>query len=328
MSLLLHLGSRPSSPHVERTKRLFARYAPEVRQVASSTGDYAHGIITLAIVHNATDPSGLALVESAPGRFGCPVVAWVWNDRFLTDEAYDRARVLRALDACALVIGSEDSAAREHVPAEKWVGIRAMVEASVFYPPPPGSVRDIPVLVARGWNGHPLYWAEETREALRGMEGVVYVDGRRTQGEMADLYRRSRCVVALREDAGPSYTVVEAALCGAVPVVSDTRVMRDHFEDEHPMALPRAAFARRDTIRPAVERALRLLPVEVQDIGEGNRAWFAPCTAEFTGRELVRRVLEVAAEEESRRWRESLEMPLGSGQRIIDEIEAFLEEHE
>lgn len=285
---ILHLG--PSSPHIEHVKAVFSRFAPEVRHVHGDLS--AQWDAGVCFIHNLTDhPFELSALAASKGM---RVVGWVWNDVWMQRDPGEFSRTLQAMDACALVVGDAESEARKHVLPEKWHPIRPMPWASVFHPPAPGAVRDIPVLVARGWNGHPLYWAAETKEALRGMEGVVYVDGKRTPGEMADLYRRSRCVVALREDAGPSYTVVEAALCGAIPVVSDTPANRKHLDWESGDWMG-ALFAQRrpERIRYCVELALEEEPSPAF-APERNARYFASWTAEFQGPALVRRVLEVA----------------------------------
>lgn len=273
---ILHVS--PSSPHLRHFMSVVARFAPQVRQVVGDPGVQFGQ--SLAIVHNCTDYP--TMVPEA--RALAPVVGYVANDL--------RPPSPELVAACDLLIGDVESKAAEVVPPEKWFGFRPMPWASVFHPPAPGAVRDIPVLVARGWNGHPAYWGQETREALAVMEGVVWVDGKRTPQEMADLYRRARCVVALREDAGPSYSVVEACLCGAVPVVSDTPVMRKHlFEGGEQMA----GVVRREPqdIRFEVSWAVNLPPSTQDDYMRRNRRHFASWTAEAQGPALVQRILEV-----------------------------------
>lgn len=284
--ILLHVGH---GPHVQRAGRIFRRFGPPDlhQRVVSHGWCGAEGLNPdVVVVHNCTDYGDSVIrARTRAGR----VVGWVWNDRWEHPP-------LDIFERCDFLLGDVLSRAAAHVPAEKWHGHLPLVETEVFYPPPAGAERDIPVLVARGWTGHEAYWSHETRQALAGMEGVVWVDGERTPGEMADLYRRSRCVVALREDAGPSYTVVEAALCGAVPVVSDCPQMRKHFDcdldesDGEELTQDWARFAGRypEGIRRAVNEAV-LGPSP--QLTARNLAYFANWTAEAQGPELVRKVL-------------------------------------
>ena len=283
---ILHIGH---GPHVARVMRLFARYAPEVGQRKVDYGQAQGQTADLVIVHNCTDYPTSVRLDALPAvaSTGGGVVGWVWNDLWK-----NRSNLAPTMfDECALILADAESQSRWVTKTGKWYGHRPLVESEVFHPPAPGAVRDIPVLVARGWKRHREYWARETREALQGMEGVMWVDGKRTPQEMADLYRRARCVVALREDAGPSYTVVEACLCGAVPVVSDCPQMRKVPYSNGVGARFSCVMAKRDpgSIRQAVERALWIPPSEERD----QAAYFFDWTAAAQGPALVRRVLEV-----------------------------------
>ena len=290
---LLHVGN--NSPHVHHLMSVFARFAPGVQQQHLRRSRLAAAEpADIAIVYNCTDHP--AAVHDAR-KVARAVVGYVWNQ-----DWQERSDLPPVLASCDLVIGDAES--RCVVPEEKWHGFRAMPWGEVFHPPERGAVRDIRVLVARGWNGHPAYWHRETKCALKGMEGVVLVNGRQrlTPQQMADLYRRSRCVVALREDSGVAYSVVEAALCGAIPVVSDTPMYRQHFNGakaEGDFREQGAALVKQDTLD--IQDALYSVELNWVEFPEQmarevarNLRHFAPWTAEVQGPALVERVLEVA----------------------------------
>lgn len=274
---LLHVGTL--SPHVHRVIRMFRRYAPDVHQEHVQAGERPMAPFHLVLVHGVNQfPRVVERVS------GVPVVGWMWNTDWTQAPGADRVRA--AMQRCALILGDSEAgwAAPEGV---EYLGHRTLVDAEVFRPDPP-MVRT-GVLIARGWQGHPMYWADETRQALEGMPGVGMVSGHMPPVQMNLAYRRARCVVALREDCGPSYTVVEAVLSGAIPVVSDCPAIGKHFGTG-------AFLVGRDpgAIREGVERALSLPDGEREAWVARNRDYFGAWTEQAQGPALVARVLEAA----------------------------------
>src|SRR5690606_26419442 len=125
-----------------------------------------------------------------------------------------------------------------------------------------------------------------------GLEGVHVTDGRLSPEEMADLYRRARVVLALREYLQPSYAIVEAAMCGCSLVVSDTPGLRSILAPTGAAALvPRDA----DAIRAALESLDRLGEPARQQAAERARAALAGWTLQAQAEGIMGAILEARA---------------------------------
>lgn len=85
------------------------------------------------------------------------------------------------------------------------------------------------VLVACGWDNPAILTPIQL--ALEGMVSVTFLTGLASPERMARLYRSHEVVISLRPEGGPSYSVVEACFCGAIPIVCDTPALREHFQD-------------------------------------------------------------------------------------------------
>ena len=279
---LLHVGTL--SPHVHRAMRMFTRYGPrEWRQEHVQVGEQPLARPDLVLVHAVNQFHEAA---RSWGTNGVPTVGWMWNTDWTT--ARDAARTMTGMAACELLLGDEEARWAVGDLAGRYVGHRPLVDAEVFRPDP--LMVRTGVFVARGWQGHPLYWAEEARQALEGLPGVLAASGYFSPRGMAVAYRRARAVVALREDCGPSYTVVEAVLCGAVPVVSMCPQIHKHFEDGGAALCDRHP----QSIRRAVEGVLGMTDEQYAALVARNQEHFGGWTEQAQGPGLVERVLEVA----------------------------------
>ena len=143
------------------------------------------------------------------------VVSLPYNSLWLSDDSYKE--VSAALQNSDLVIGRLPP--RTSLAKVNFMPLKPLVDAYIFSPPIDNSSRDM-IFLPRGHNGRDPYWPEETAQALDGMDCVYRAAGNLSELQMAEMYRKSRVVISLREDAGPAYSTVEAILCGAIPVVS------------------------------------------------------------------------------------------------------------
>lgn len=162
---------------------------------------------------------------------------------------------------------------------------RLLVDDSVFCVDGPRAPRQRGVLIACGWDNPELLPA--VNYALNGMVGCTYLTGQAGPEQMAELYRSHAVVLSLRPGRGPSFTIVEAALCGAIPVVSDCPEMREHFADGG----ARFCELYPDSILAAVAEVRQLAPdARAREVAR-NLAYFAEWTESARGAQLVKEVL-------------------------------------
>jgi hypothetical protein len=113
---------------------------------------------------------------------------------------------------------------------------------------------------------------------------------------MAWHYNRAAAVLALREDSGLCWTIVEACLCGAIPVVSDCEPTRRYFGDGG------AVLVRRDSasILEGLREVLHLDDETYAEHARANIQRFAGWTEAAAGPEFVTRLLSLVACREER----------------------------
>lgn len=161
---------------------------------------------------------------------------------------------LQAFSLCHLAFGNMPPGLPALPPAVNWREWTHTLDDSVFNTYGPAT-EFVEVLRARGWTRRAVYWSSEIDEALRllGDPEVFEPKGDVAPEHMATLYRSSGAVIALREDGRPSYTVMEAILCGAVPIVSDCPAIRRMFPQQGVIYAKRDPHSIADAIVTALE---------------------------------------------------------------------------
>lgn len=278
---ILHVGML--SPHVHQVQRILARYGPPTLEQEHVLPGQAHLVEPdLVVVH------GLNFWPSEALRWEVPVVGFLWNDRWKTEDG--REVVEAALDRCALLVAPPGSVV-EGLP--NWYPRRTFVDTSVFREA--GEERDIPYFAARnhGRDRANLYW---TRELEASGLPLRHVTGLLGPEEMAELYQRSRVVFALcGAEWGPSNTAIEAVFCGAIPVLSDVPQIRQHFEEEDGQVVG-ARFAEQDpgSILAAARAVERLDPFQRAAEVRRNLEYFRTWTTQVQGPSLAQAILSKA----------------------------------
>lgn len=238
--------------HVEKWVRLVELARPGCHQqiVHPDHISASRAAAPTVVVLHALNQRPWMVAKAAQTWPGATRVGLSYNDLWTSDRV-NGPDVRSALECCHVSFGALPE---DYPEIRGFRPMRTLVDAEVFRPEPVVD-RDISVLIPTGFNGHAVYWGSEARRAIAGLDGVTILDGRKTQAQMADFYRRSRVVLALREYLQPSYAIVEAALCGCPLVVSDTPGLRRHLAATGGAALvPRDAAA----IRAALESLVRL----------------------------------------------------------------------
>lgn len=232
------------------------------------------------------------LVEKA--RKSAPdakIVGLSYNELWLRDFQLARREnlafdgTMQAFSNCDLIFGRvSDKALLPAGIKKKWVQMGHLIDAGIFHPISDMNDLPIDVFIPRGSNGKSVYWPEERDAALKDFSGQVIRARNFTESEMADRYRRSRCVLALREDSGPSYSVVEACLCGTIPVVSDYPPITRHFQDGG--AIP--TVQQPSEIRKAIDAVLSMAASQRTMWIKRNLEYFKDWTMQFQGARIVR----------------------------------------
>lgn len=247
---ILHVGIL--SIHVHRFIRYLERYWAGVGQEHVTPGEEPIRPFDMVIIH------GIEQDPSQVERFDVPIVGWLWNElwRKKNEEA-----VLSALRRCSLVIADHEAEELEGVNTFR---IRPLVDGRIFYYE--GPVKNWPhrFLLSRlhQQDNANLYWTQEVLAALQGLPGVHIVTGNMSPATMADAFRTHQVVICTREDSGPSYTTIEACLCGAIPIVSDTPSIRKWFTEGGRWIGARGCTRNPTSIRHAIAEVLCLTPEE------------------------------------------------------------------
>ena len=208
--------NHPCNIHPRKWVSMVGRYGPDIEQKwVHRDSDFSVLPAPDVVVVHAVNQTPW-VVQKARDHFpAAKVVVLPYNSLWLRDDSYKE--VSSALQAADLVIGRLPP--RTSLPNVNFMPLKPLVDAYIFSPPVDNSSRGM-IFLPRGHNGRDPYWPDETKQALDGMGCVYRAAGDLSEGQMAALYRLSRVVISLREDAGPAYSTVEAILCGAIPVVS------------------------------------------------------------------------------------------------------------
>lgn len=162
--------------------------------------------------------------------------------------------VLSIVEKSDLVFGKAELPGQK--PTRNWVNMPHLIDTTLFHPSPLSSTRTIDIFIARGFNLRAVYWQDAIQTIETNFKNVFKLDRYYAPQEMARLYQQSRLVSALREDPGPSYTAIEAALCGAIPLVSNYGPVIEDFQQNNKEC--GAIWVHRNTVKEDVERALAL----------------------------------------------------------------------
>lgn len=284
--MILHLARKlanhPCCIHPSKWVRMLDRCWPEMPQRWIHC-DHPIGrwVPQLVLLHACNQRPHL--VEKV--REACPgarVVALSYNDLWLRNRD---ERVIEAFRQADLVMG-----ALSH-PEELPEGIRFhevghLVDERIFRRAP--VPRDIQVFVPRGYNGRSVYWTTELRQAMWHEPWEVwFADGSLSEAQMAERYQRALCTPSLREDAGPSYSLVEACLCGSIPLVADWEPVARHFRSDG--AAIGAVIVQRDpeSIREGISRVLRMNQFDRMAWIYRNETYFRDSTMAVQGPRAV-----------------------------------------
>ena len=280
---ILHIG--PISPHTHRVIRMIDQYS-NVNQEWCLVGQDPIHKPDIRIIHYAQE---ILLAEGLPYP-ATPTVAWIWNELFLDTDR--EPIVLDCLNRCDLIVGPHDALGIERYDESKYAGHYPLVDGDTFKPID-NEDEDIKFFFARlGQQDHANnYWSREVREAMSGIPYAV-ASGHMVPSQMAEHLSRSKVVIATREDSGPSYTVVEACLCGKIPLVSDTEKIRQHFWEDGKWCGAVGVEKDPAKIRAGLVKILTMKNVEAQVAR--NLKYFEGWTVQAQGRELTRRLLSVS----------------------------------
>lgn len=218
---LLHVG--PMSPHVHQFIRLVDKLAgPWVTQEFCLAAEDPVRNPDLVMVHQGNE-LGREILRWAEQDI--PVVTRLFNTRWLMGEDADLR--LHCVSHARLVLGWPCAP-----PAEL-----AGPSYRMMYPLVPGAIfrplelqRDVPFFIPRitARDAGNLYWTEELLQVLPPTK-ASYANGFLPPTTMASYYNRARVVVCTGLDPYISNSALEAALCGAVPVLADTAANRAEF---------------------------------------------------------------------------------------------------
>lgn len=296
---IVHIG--PLSPHVYGVMRMVNRERPEVQQEWLLPGDATPIKPDLVVLHHAQELHRYANVFLDAG---IPVVARTWNLLWAGSER--EVEVLHFLRRCAMWIGFG------HVPevaadCPRYRSILPLVDGDHFWPNHGAEPRTRSLFCARltARDFCNTYWGQELHEALGGVS-ITYASGYASPAEMGDFMRTTVVVLALGRDPWISSTVVEAALCGAIPVIADTAAHRANFSDSEGNPCG-ARFCTQDP------ESIRRAAWEVVDLYHNDRDrwrrevarnldYFSGWTQQAQGPELVRDMIDCAAAPGARIW--------------------------
>lgn len=282
---LLHVG--PLSPHVHSVRRLFDRYGPQdLMQEHVLPGESPSRSPDLILLHHAQNLVGE--LERYPH---IPTVARLWNLRWVNQKG--AKDIHAALARCAMVLGFP------HTPSmtEGWNyrNLFPLVDADTFTP---GEREDREGFFAcrliRG-DCINVYWGAEVERALGAVPYAIAMGGASSQ-EMARNFRAAQVVIGCGIDPYIANSTVEAVLCGAIPVLSDTVPHREHFTEGEQVVGARLCTQDPESIREACVQVAELWadPAAWEAEVARNREHFAEWTAQAQGRQLVADVLACA----------------------------------
>jgi hypothetical protein len=241
--------------HPRKWVSMVERYGPDIEQKwVHRDSDFSVLQVPDVVVVHAVNQTPWVVQKVRDHFPAAKVVSLPYNSLWLSDDSYKEVSV--ALQHSDLVIGRLPP--RTHLSKVNFMPLKPLVDAYIFSPPIDNSSRYM-IFLPRGHNGRDPYWPEETAQALDGMGCIYRAAGDLSEWQMAEMYRKSRVVISLREDAGPAYSTVEAILCGAIPVVSKhVPILK-----ELPVGVGfRAATRSRRSIRLAVNSIMKLTEEE------------------------------------------------------------------
>lgn len=279
---IAHYG--PLSPHVHQFMRLLG--AAGVSQEACLAGEEPLRQPSLVLVHQANE-LGLEIIRWA--ERGVPVVARLWNLRWLQQPGAELR--LHALSYATSILGWPMPAPPE-LAGLPYRPMYPLVPGVVFHATDEPRTMPIfcPRLVQRDIEN--IYWSQELMAALPPSR-AYYASGWMPPHIMAANYRQAQVVVSTGLDPYISSSAMEAALCGAVLVLSDTPANRAEFGDGG------ARFCTQDqaSILRAVAEVTELWrdsPEEYTREGQRNVEHFLPWRLEAAGAQLTADILALA----------------------------------
>lgn len=272
------------SVHVHQFVRLIAEHAPEVRQEFALQSEDPMARPDLVCVHQGNE-LGREIVRWHEA--GVPVVTRLFNSRWVHGQDADLR--MHCVEKADLVLGWACPAPPDlaHLP---YAPMYPLVPASVFRPL--ALTRDQPFFVPRitARDAANLYWTEELLACLP-MCRTTYANGFLSPLTMSRCYNSAQVVVCTGLDPYLGNSAVEAALCGCVPVLSDTAANRAEFPtgarfcDQAPASILRACAEVTELARDAAAYEAE---------ASRNRAHFSGWAVEVHGQLLVRQVLMTA----------------------------------
>ena len=270
-----------TSIHPGKWKNLFSRYSNVEDSLLHPDNDF-NVEADIVIIHGAN--SRPKIIDKAREAWpNSVIVAVLWNHLWLFD---DPNFVRESLLKCDLCYGVNPPGVS--CDLESWRELGHMLDEDIFFVQ--DTPRDFDIVAARVWSGRSIYWTDEVLKALEVYpdDKVFSLTGKQSPEEVASIFNRAKLVLCFREDGGPSYSVLEAALCGAIPVVSDCPALREHFETGG------ALFASRDvvSIREAINKGLAMSEEERLTWINRNSDYFRFWTLPFQGTKFMYEIFE------------------------------------